>query len=243
MPNWCSNVVTINCNGDEELTKRLKESLDSEKDLFNQFVPQPKFENEEDWYWWNVENWGTKWDAKPYSIEWVDNDTVKFNIETAWSPCNKFWEEMENLGYSVTSYYLEEGMAFCGCFEDGNDDYYDYGNTGVYDLPEWAEDVFGIISRHEDEEEERWEEEQRDIEDNYEKTDWYPAKIKPFREGDYQVKYKGMEWVNKVSFTDGKWQNSFHKVAFWRGITEEQYFEIHASDLIEALNEENSING
>jgi hypothetical protein len=241
MPNWCSNVITINCNDDEELTKRLKESLDSEKDLFNQFVPQPKFENEEDWYWWNVENWGTKWDAKPYSIEWIDNDTVKFNIETAWGPCNKFLDEMVNLGYSVTSYYLEEGMAFCGCFEDGNDDYYDYGNMSVYDLPEWAEDIFGIVSRYEDEQEDEDEEEDdfdedEDYDSELERTDWFPKKIKPVRVGTYEVMTKSWPFSQKCEWSGDQWEHAGNAlVTQWRGITEKQYLEIQ--------NEENSING
>ena len=85
MPNWCSNNVTIEAT-DSELLKRLQDALDDEKDLFNQFVPQPEFEGDQDWYMWNIENWGTKWDAKPYNGFHWEGNTVAFSLETAWSP-------------------------------------------------------------------------------------------------------------------------------------------------------------
>ena len=59
MPNWCSNNVTIEADPDSELFRKLMNSVNDEKDLFNQFVPQPKFENDQEWYGWNIENWGT----------------------------------------------------------------------------------------------------------------------------------------------------------------------------------------
>jgi hypothetical protein len=237
MPNWCSNVVTIHTNGDEELTTRLKDALSDDKDLFMQFVPRPKeYDEGEAWYGWNIDNWGTKWDAKPYSIEWIDDDTVKFNIETAWGPCNTFWQAMEDIGYSVTSYYLEEGMAFCGCFEDGFDDYYNYGEMDVHDLPEWAEDIFGVVSRYEDEEDERLQEEQREIEESWERTDWYPKKIKPIRVGTYEIMTKSWPFPQKCEWSGQKWEHASNDlISQWRGITEEQYLEIE--------DEENSNNG
>lgn len=244
MPNWCSNVVTISFDDYNE--KQLRDALHEEKELFMQFVPRPKEYDEGDsWYMWNVDNWGTKWDAKPYNIEWGEG-SVKFSIETAWGPCNKFWEALEGMGYSVTAYYFEEGMAFCGCYEDYFDDYYDYGNMDVHDLPAWAEDIFGIVSRYEDEESERLEEEQRELEESWDKTEWYPKKIKPVRIGTYEVVTKAWPYPNKCNW-DGKkwsrWEGDTIKVFEWRGITEDQYLEICASELIEALNEEDTNNG
>lgn len=231
MPNWCSNVVTINSGGSPELNERLKNALSEDKELFMQFVPRPP-EEEENWYSWNVDNWGTKWDATPYNVEWVNQDTVKFSIETAWGPCNKFWEALEEMGYSVTSYYLEEGMAFCGCYEDGFDDFIEYGD--VSDLPDWAEDIFGLISRLEEEEEYRLEEEQRELEATWEKTEWYPKKIKPVRVGTYEVKTKAWPYPNKCNWDGEKWsrwEGDTIKVTEWRGITEEQNLEIAFNEL------------
>ena len=46
MPNWCSNNVTIEASDSESL-KRLLNAVNDEKELFNQFVPQPKFSNDQ----------------------------------------------------------------------------------------------------------------------------------------------------------------------------------------------------
>ena len=237
MPNWCSNVVTISFDDYNE--KQLRDALHEEKELFMQFVPRPKEYDEGDaWYMWNVDNWGTKWDAKPYNIEWGEG-SVKFSIETAWGPCNKFWEALEGMGYSVTSYYLEEGMAFCGCYEDYFDDYYDYGNMSVYDLPGWAEDIFGIVSRYEEEreleEEEDFDEEDEDEDDDeesgpfkdgyqYETTEWYDKEIKPVRVGTYQVMTESWPFPQKCYWNGSKWQHvGGAKITQWRGITEWQH--------------------
>ena len=160
MPNWCSNDVKIYFDSEDET--QLREALENDQDLFQQFVPRPEeFNDGEKWYWWNIENWGTKWDTKPYDVEWAE-DCVSFRLETAWSPPIKFYEAMQDLGYNIEAWYLEEGMAFCGHFSEDGDDYYDYSNMGAdqmeEELPEWAEEIFGLITRkRDDEEEEDWE--------------------------------------------------------------------------------------
>ena len=164
MPDWCSNTVKIVADDSENL-KRLQDAVQEGKDLFNQFVPQPKFENDQDWYMWNIENWGTKWDATPMDISW-DNNEVSFNLETAWTPPIKFYEALEEQGYYVEAYYLEEGMCFVGQYEDGFDDYYEYSNMSADEmeeqLPTWVEEQWGIIERKREEEDE----------ENEEPTEW-----------------------------------------------------------------------
>jgi len=38
------------------------------------------------WYDWNVNNWGTKWDAGEPSVEEISPTEVTYQFETAWSP-------------------------------------------------------------------------------------------------------------------------------------------------------------
>jgi hypothetical protein len=78
---------------------------------------------------------------------------------------------MEEMGYWIEAYYLEEGMAFCGKYMDGNDTFYEYGDMTAdqmeSELPEWVEDELGIISRQRDNEEWENEDETEDVDSVY----------------------------------------------------------------------------
>jgi hypothetical protein len=64
------------------------------------------------------------------------------------------------MGFSIRAYYDEPGMAFCGKWEDGEDDFYEYGGYNsetVRDLiGEELDDMFGIsesMANYEEEQE------------------------------------------------------------------------------------------
>ena len=82
MPNWCYNNVKISFDSENE--QELRDGIRFDKDLFCQFAPMPESVGD-GWYEWNISNWGTKWDAQPFDINWED-DCVTFQLETAWSP-------------------------------------------------------------------------------------------------------------------------------------------------------------
>lgn len=74
MPNWSSNILILEGNK-KELEQFYIENLSSEvidskqvKLSFNKSVTRPKKE-EDNWYKWNCNNWGTKWDACYVSFE------------------------------------------------------------------------------------------------------------------------------------------------------------------------------
>lgn len=240
MPNWCSNNVTVSSYGHPDLAKKLKDALSEDKELFMQFVPRPKeFDEGEAWYMWNIENWGTKWDAQPHNINWLDDDSVSFSLETAWSPPIEFYKKMEELGYHVEAYYIEEGMAFVGYYEAGYDDYYEYGGMTAEEmenkLPEWADVEFGLIERTRDEESDREAEEWNDYLSDLDRTEWYSGKINPVREGQYETKTKEWPFPHFSQWNGEKWvrwPNDKVKVTEWRGITEEQYLEIQVDNLL-----------
>lgn len=236
MPNWCYNKVTIGFDDDTETD--LREKLNEDTELFMQFYPRPaEYDEGEKWYFWNTENWGTKWDASPYNIEWQD-DRVTFNLETAWGPPVKFYEHMESLGYWVDAFYHEEGVAFVGHYQDGFDDFINYSQFSTADeleqnLPEWVEEEFGLISRKRDDEEEEWLDDEPQEESIYvpgtydedEKTGWFNVKVNPVYVGQYEVKTKEwpfphvMDWNGKfwcMAETNSKAQS---KVTEWRGLS------------------------
>ena len=243
MPNWCSNNVTIEADPDSELFRKLMNSVNDEKDLFNQFVPQPEFSNDQEWYGWNVENWGTKWDAQPSNITWEGN-TVSFGLETAWAPPISLYEYIYNLGWQVEGLYHEGGMAFCGIWKDGDDDYYEYESDDLESLealPDDLQEFTGLIDYYHDQEAER---EREAEEEAYEETvtEWYPVTTNPHYVGFYETKeannwpfYKFAHWNGKKWTIDGKKPKD--AIGFWRGLKEDPAVltDENAADMLENM--------
>ena len=46
----------------------------------------PDGKNDDRWYHWCIENWGTKWDADILGLDVQDYDTLEISFNTAWSP-------------------------------------------------------------------------------------------------------------------------------------------------------------
>ena len=72
--------------------------------------------NDDRWYNWRVQNWGTKWDCYDLTIESDDEHEVSFTFNTAWSPpeeiCRALKEKFEDA--SIQWFYDEPGMEFAG---------------------------------------------------------------------------------------------------------------------------------
>ena len=164
MPNWCWNVATISHTDTEKMAKIKAELAKDKPELFNMLRPRPP-EEEDSWYMWNCEYWGTKWDASVYDTDWLNDNTLKLTMDTAWSPPLAMYHFLFEEGYDVEAYYHEEGMAFCGKYDFGNDEYYEYGNLdseGIREnIPTDIDELFGLSERAE----EREEEESEDLED------------------------------------------------------------------------------
>jgi hypothetical protein len=67
-----------------------------------------------DWYNWNLRNWGTKWDANS-SVEWSTDPCMLFyGFDTAWSPpvqaIDKLAMQYPNAALTLTA--IDEGMGF-----------------------------------------------------------------------------------------------------------------------------------
>lgn len=121
------------------------------------------------WYDFCTSRWGTKWDVDPYDPEDVkiENNTIEFGFDSAWSPPMGIYEEMVEQGYTVEATYYEPGMAYVGrC--DGSpefgftDDCYEIGgetSKTVRDaIGEELDDEYGISESMAEWEEENAEE-------------------------------------------------------------------------------------
>ena len=101
-----------------------KKELDAVREQLNK-----KYFGYKDWYDFSVANWGTKWDigrdgSPTMLIKDIKNKAVTFSFDSAWCPPIGAYEKLVDMGFSITAYYFEGGMGFCGIWENGSDDYY-----------------------------------------------------------------------------------------------------------------------
>ena len=176
MPNWCSNHITVRGTNSAEI-KRLADAFDN-GEFCGTVVPMPEelnitsgrlgdgeeqrelerktAENLEkhgfaNWYDFNVAKWGTKWEIGGNGDEAErDEDGLGFSapFDSAWSPPIAVCEALVEQGFEVVLYYYEPGMGYCGKFEDGYDEYYEYSDenskTVRTAIGSDLDDMFGI---------------------------------------------------------------------------------------------------
>ena len=190
MPNWCSNYVELTHENPDML--RRAEDAFNRGELLAEFIPVPaslqivagtvgdpdeqkKLEEATaknielhgygNWYDFCVNEWGTKWDvgADSQRNEIVGN-TFNASFESAWGPPIQAYEKLEGLGFTVSAYYYESGMGFCGVFSEGVDDYFDIGGMSSADVADLLPDVLDAMFNI-SEDIAMWEEENEDEDD------------------------------------------------------------------------------
>lgn len=156
MPNWCENGITLR-HADPAMIDR---AMNSEQ-LLTEFLPTPqelyhtvsggeehgdaahkaqqqaniKRYGFEDWYGWNLANWGTKWDFALENIDRPDPNTLTAGFCSAWSPPVKAYRRLEELGFEIEAYYFEFGNAFCGRYTtEYGEDRFDLEISGDDDM-------------------------------------------------------------------------------------------------------------
>jgi hypothetical protein len=119
------------------------------------------------WYDFCVSEWGTKWDIGGDDYNAPQQETpndVTMSFDSAWAPPLSAMAKLEELGFSVRLYYYEPGMCFAGIYEDGHDDYYEYGDMTsqqvAEELPSALDEMFCISESMAE-----WEEENKEEED------------------------------------------------------------------------------
>ena len=132
MANICCNYITI--QGSPEILDIIAQDYigyDKEKDSveFNFGIMSPiPDELLGDDYEWRINNWGNKWDGSDCYIDICD-DQICLNIETAWSPCDKWTYKLIELcpGVDIYHEYYEPGEGYIGWIQhfenEGPDDY------------------------------------------------------------------------------------------------------------------------
>ena len=78
----------------------------------------PDGKNDDRWYHWNIQNWGTKWDitADAVDVDQYDSEVIELEFDTAWSPpeeiCFRLREMFEDV--NISWFYAEPGMEVAG---------------------------------------------------------------------------------------------------------------------------------
>lgn len=94
MPNWVNNIVKV--EGAADLIESFFDKVTNEDGRFtfeNIISPEGVDDYDKTWYSWNINNWGTKWDAcNPFHENSGDYAEIEFN--TAWSVPTPVWEAM-----------------------------------------------------------------------------------------------------------------------------------------------------
>lgn len=141
MPNWCLNKLTVS-HTDKAAMDRFVAAY-NKGTLCQEFLPVPEgYFDDDRWYDWCVSNWGTKWDVgadegtekeehyglKATVVDWNNGKSIEANcsFDSAWSPPIGLYDKLVELGYKVHASYFEPGMAYCGIYTDGYDNYIEY---------------------------------------------------------------------------------------------------------------------
>ena len=175
MPNWCNNSVEL-YHTDPAMIERARNAFNDGR-LLDELIPVPqelrdtvsghcgdgyaqelnqfkmelniKYFGAKDWYDFCVNKWGTKWDVGADGNPAQDiPGGLMLGFDSAWSPPLGAYEQMVEMGFRIRAMYYEGGMAFAGIWEDGNDDYYEYGGMNseqvAKELPPELDEAFGI---------------------------------------------------------------------------------------------------
>lgn len=140
MPNWMRTALEVSGNQKlrEKFFNAIGQGLESEQPIdFEKIIPPPdnlfrgnigndeekycKDNNLPNWYDWNRENWGTKWNAAYGEIRpSKQGDSTVLFFETAWSLPLPILEKIEHmlmnefLGLNIYGEFIEEGNAVAG---------------------------------------------------------------------------------------------------------------------------------
>ena len=174
MPNWCNNSVEI-YHDDPKMIERVRTAFNDGR-LLDEFIPVPqalrdtvsgsmgedkRAEHEAqqaanvekhgyaNWYDFCVNEWGTKWDIGADGNPPQDfPGGLMLGFESAWSPPIGAYEKLTEQGFRIRAMYFEPGMAFAGVWDNGDDDYYEYGDMSSDEvaeaLPAELNDMFCI---------------------------------------------------------------------------------------------------
>ena len=112
MPDWKNTP-----NEDGELPV-LKQEFNKDGKLMWETYNFPDGKNDDRWYMWCVNNWGTKWEPDIADIEYADSEQLQLTFNTAWSPPEGIVEKLREKYPELTfqCFYDEPGCEIAGYY-------------------------------------------------------------------------------------------------------------------------------
>ena len=111
-PDWKN---TPNSKG--ELPK-LRRELNKDGSVFYETYDFPDGKNDDRWYHWCIDNWGTKWEPDINEVGYEDSEILELVFNTAWSPPQGVVEKMREKypGLTFQCFYDEPGCEIAGYY-------------------------------------------------------------------------------------------------------------------------------
>ena len=96
----------------------LRRELNKDGSVFYETYDFPDGKNDDRWYHWCINNWGTKWELSELDIEYDDSEQLNLTFSTAWSPPEGIVAELKERypDLSFTCFYDEPGMEAAGYY-------------------------------------------------------------------------------------------------------------------------------
>ena len=132
MPNWVTNTAILDFTNAKAATKERLSLVvasavpkvwppdedaptEAEVGLLSTFLPMPADVSEAPYHpkqhEWALENWGTKWDVKDYSVKTTEDGKVRLHFSTANSEPAGLYQTLADEGVIVSAFAVEPG---CG---------------------------------------------------------------------------------------------------------------------------------
>jgi len=140
MPNWVFNTLKVSGNRSQVGEFAVKAASNNSEFSFMGFVkPEDAELYKDNWYNWNIENWGCKWDASDVQVQVFDQGANMFyEFSTPWGAPINFFEKLVALHPELSfelRYAEEQGW--------GGEE---HGEGGVH----WVVDEWDVPQSHAD---------------------------------------------------------------------------------------------
>ena len=157
MPNHTDNQVVLSHEDPKQIDMIYNIMNTEDTPLCQTLIPMPQelegtegFSDGPNWYDWRLSNWGTTWDIYEAHCERAGENQLNISFFSAWSPPDRVFHKLVEMGFDVDARYLDEGWMYVGWFLYEDEQLLDYCESDIVlaakEKPE-LEDTFAL-TRH-----------------------------------------------------------------------------------------------